>query len=176
MSVLYRPVTIADTEKIVRLHTDNWRIHYRGILDDYYLDNQVFADRKRVWNDRLRNPDPQMRLLVAERAGELVGFGCMFLEESKEFGALLDNLHVRGSYGGMGIGRILMQLLAKEIKKSNGRQDMYLWVLKKNTKAIKFYQKLKGIQKEVATEEEIGNNPAKKIRYYWPNVTSLINF
>ncbi len=172
----FRNATIADAENIALLHAKNWQLNYRGILDDYYLDHQVIDDRKKVWQGRLTNPDPNLCLILAEEASELIGFGCLFFEESHEYGAYLDNLHVLPDRSGRGIGKKLMSLLAKEIKRKGGRQDMYLWVLKDNVGAIRLYEKLKGTRKEQLMETELGNEPVEKIRYYWPDVSELIAF
>lgn len=172
--MLYRKATIADAPKIALLHTVNWRNHYRGMLDDHYLDHEALADRNKVWKARLLDHHPSMRMVLAEDKNEIVGFGCMFLDDDPIYGALLDNLHVANPYSGKGVGKILMELLAKDVLAMNSRRDLYLWVLKKNTGAIGFYQRQKGLEKEHAVETEMGNVPVDKIRYYWPDVTTLI--
>ena len=172
--LLYRKALIEDADKIAFLHATNWQLNYRGILDDHYLDHQVIDDRKKVWQERLLTSDPNMHLILAEEASQIVGFGCLFFEDSKEYGAYLDNLHVFADFSGRGIGKMLMSLLAEEVVKREGRNDMYLWVLKDNLGAIRLYEKLKAQKKEQLTETELGNNPVEKIRYYWPNVSTLI--
>lgn len=144
------------------------------MLDDHYLDNEALADRTDVWKTRLRSQPPNMRIIIAEEKNELVGFGCMFLNDHPDYGTLLDNLHVDFSLSGRGIGKVLMEMLAKEILQMKNRKDMYLWVLKNNVRAIGFYEKLKGIQKDGAIETKMGNRPVEKIRYYWPDVNILI--
>ncbi|MEX0291514.1 MAG: N-acetyltransferase family protein [Flavobacteriaceae bacterium] len=170
----YREATKTDAENIALLHAANWQLNYRGILDDYYLDHQVEADRRKVWSERLSTPDNTMYIVLAEEEGMLIGFGCIFLEESETYGAYLDNLHVLADYSGRGIGKVLMSLLARKVIAKEGRNDMYLWVLRDNKGAIRLYEKLKGERKEQVTEKEIGNDPVEKIRYYWPDVSDLI--
>ena len=170
----YREANIADAENIALLHAASWQLNYRGILDDHYLDHQVIADRKKVWAERLKSANNHMFIVLAEERENLVGFGCIFLEESETYGAYLDNLHVLADYSGQGIGKVLMSLLAQKVLEQGSRKDMYLWVLKDNKGAIRLYEKLKGERKELVLEEEIGNDPVEKIRYYWPNVSALI--
>ncbi len=171
---VFREATVQDAEKIAQLHVASWQLHYRGMLDDFYLDNQALTDRTKVWQERLQSPDPNMFLILVEDVNQIIGFGCLFLEDDSEYGALLDNLHVAKIYSGLGFGRALMKALAGEVIKRGRRQDMYLWVLKNNINAIRFYQKLNGRQKELAIEKELGNDPIEKLRYYWPNVNDLI--
>lgn len=171
---VFRKATVRDAEKIAQLHVANWQLHYRGMLDDFYLDNQALADRTKVWKGRLQSPDPNMFLILAEDVDQIIGFGCLFLEDDLEYGALLDNLHVAKTHSGLGVGKALMKVLTEEVIKRQCRQDMYLWVLKGNISAIRFYQKLNGQQKELAIEKELGNDPIEKLRYYWPDVNDMI--
>ena len=171
---VFRKATVRDAEEIAQLHVANWQLHYRGMFDDFYLDNQALADRTKVWQERLQSSDPNMLLIVAEDVGQIIGFGCLFLEDDPEYGALLDNLHVANTHCGLGIGRALMKALAEEVIKRQRRHDMYLWVLKDNINAIRFYQKLNGQQKELTIEKELGNDPIEKLRYYWRDVNNLI--
>ncbi len=170
----YRKATVADAEKIAHLHTVSWQKHYRGMLDDHYLDNEALADRTKVWKERLKFPQSNMRLFLVEDEGQLVGFGCLFLGDDLEYGALLDNLHVADSYAGKGVGKGLMAWLSKEITLMGDRKDMYLWVLEKNVGAIGFYERQNGLRKERAIETGMGNRPVEKIRYYWPDVHALM--
>lgn len=171
----YRKALKRDAERIAHLHAVNWQQNYRGILDDHYLDHEVIVDRKNVWRDRLKNPKQNMCLIVAEEGSKLIGFGCVFLSENLQYGAYLDNLHVSDEFSGRGIGKTLMSLLALEILERSDRNDMYLWVLTDNKGAIRFYEKLRGQRKEEVMEQELGNIPVMKVRFYWPNVTDLIS-
>lgn len=171
----YRTATKEDAGSVAVLHAENWRLNYRGILNDHYLDHEVKEDRQKVWNARLEHDNPYMYLILAEEAGELVGFGCLFLEDDERYGALLDNLHVSHLHSGKGIGTKLMALLAKEILRRAGRRDMYLWVLRDNDAAIRFYERLHAQRKEQLTETELWDHPVEKIRYYWPTVAKLVS-
>ncbi|TQS39512.1 GNAT family N-acetyltransferase [Cryptosporangium phraense] len=51
-----RPATAADAPAIARLHADSWRRHYRGAYADSFLDGDVLADRRAVWESRLAAP------------------------------------------------------------------------------------------------------------------------
>lgn len=172
--ITFRNASEMDAENIAKLHAESWRLNYRGLLDDQFLDDEVIENRKQVWSERMNSPDLNQRVILAKVQDELIGFGCLFLNDDKQYGALLDNLHVTESYSGKGIGSGIIKRLASEIKSSGGRNDMYLWVLKGNDSAIRLYEKLGAQQKELAIETEFGNNPVAKYRYYWPNVDILI--
>ena len=172
--VTFRNASKSDAERISKLHAESWRLNYRGLLDDQFLDDEVFENRKQVWSERMNSPDLNQRVILAEVQEELIGFGCLFLNDEEQYGALLDNLHVAKLYSGKGIGSGIIKRLASEIKSSGGRNDMYLWVLKGNDGAIRLYEKLGALQKELEFETEFGNKPVEKYRYYWPNVDILI--
>lgn len=171
---LYRQATKEDALKIAALHAESWQLNYRGILDDHYLDHEVLADRKQVWQKRFNKTRADMSVILAEKGADLVGFGCVFYNESEEYGTYLDNLHVSKAFSGRGIGKNLMSLLASEIILKQERKDMYLWVLEANEGAIRLYEKLKGQKKELVMEKELWEQPVEKIRYYWPDVQELI--
>jgi len=170
----YRKAAKADAQNIAALHAENWKLNYRGILNDDYLDHEVEADRNKVWRERFATPRSDMSVILAEKGTELVGFGCIFYNENEKYGAYLDNLHVSREFSGKGIGKVLMSMLASEIVINEERQDMYLWVLTENTGAIRLYEKLRGQRKEQLMEKELWEQPVEKIRYYWPNVKTLI--
>ncbi|MBT8184098.1 MAG: GNAT family N-acetyltransferase [Eudoraea sp.] len=172
--VLYRRASSQDAKKIATLHAESWRLNYRGILEDRYLDHEVEADRKKVWQDRFKISRSDMIVILAEKGSDLVGFGCVFLNENEQYGAYLDNLHVLKVYSGKGIGKVLLSLMASAIIRQGGRRDMYLWVLTANKGAIRLYEKLKGQRKEQLMEEELWEQAVEKVRYYWPDVESLI--
>lgn len=172
--ITYRKADVHDVESIADLHAESWQLNYRGMLDDHFLDAEVFANRLQVWSGRMCSIDANMTIVLAEEGNTLVGFGCLFLNHDSEFGALLDNLHVAKSYGGMGIGTTIIKTFVSEILNAGGRKDMYLWVLEENFGAIRLYDKLQGQRKETGMETELGPRPVPKYRYYWPNVGMLL--
>ena len=171
----FRTADASDAPKIAKLHATNWVKNYRGILDDHYLDFVVNEDRINVWEKRFMSPNPDMYVILAEDKSDLVGFGCVFFNEHEKYGAYLDNLHVLENYSGRGIGKALMSLLASAIISKCDRDDMYLWVLKENPGAIRLYEKLGGQRKDLQIEQELWEKPVEKIRFYWPDVRTLIH-
>ena len=101
----FRTAAKADAPHIASLHAENWRLNYRGILDDHYLDNELDADRNRVWEDRFSSPQPDMHVILAEHTDGLIGFGCIFFNENEKYGSYLDNLHVLRAFSGRGVGK-----------------------------------------------------------------------
>ena len=136
-----REATQADAPAIAALHADSWRNAYRGAYSDEYLDNLVFEDRRRVWQERLSARPPNQYVVVAEHNGGIVGFACAYGERDEQLGTLLDNLHVHRKHHGSGIGRRLLIEVAKWSSRNYGKLGLWLGVLEQNEKAQRFYQK-----------------------------------
>ena len=101
----YRTGHKQDASVIAEMHASSWSVHYRGIFSDSYLDTDVWADRKNVWAKRFAQPDENQHVIIAEYEDHPIGFACTFLNHHIEWGALVDNLHVRPDWQGKGIGR-----------------------------------------------------------------------
>lgn len=143
--LIYRLAQPGDYVAIARLHARNWKEGYRGLCPDQYLDHEVDQDRLNVWAERFATPDSKRHILIAEdKTGQMAGFVCTFLDYHDEWGAYLDNLHVAPGYQGLGIGQVFMHEAAKWVLEHRPDSSLYLHVLKGNTGAIKFYERLKG--------------------------------
>ena len=105
----YRVATADDVTAISALHAESWRLHYRGGFPDEFLDGDVGAERLAVWTARLADPSPRDRTVVAMEGPELAGFVHTILDDDPEWGALLDNLHVRSTRKRRGTGACLLR-------------------------------------------------------------------
>ena len=173
--ITYRTATLGDAEAIARLHARSWQQHYRGILRDAYLDEDVVDDRRSVWHERLQHPDDEQHVVVATEDDTLGGFVCTYAEHDPQWGALLDNLHVIPEWQGRGVGRALMQAAARWVEQQETAEGLYLWVFEQNTAARAFYDRMGGVNKETATVENPGGGEATIFRYVWPEVSALIS-
>ena len=172
----YREATAQDVEAIAALHADSWRRHYRGAYSDAFLDNEVFADRLRVWTDRLHQPDRSNECtIIAERDGAVVGFAHTILNEDPEWGALLDNLHVRQDLKGGGIGTRLVAETARAVLRRTPGSGLFLWVLEGNKAAQGFYQARGGKCAGSKTSDAPGGGTIFAFRYVWPDPTVLLS-
>ena len=145
MNITYRDATPQDALLIGRIHATSWQEHYRGICTDDYLDNKVVEDRSKAWSERFAsaNEDLHVRLAIGEN-GVVMGFVCTFLNDHKEYGAYLDNLHVVTKYQGFGLGKALMKEAAMWVASKEPDSSIYLHVLEKNKAAIVFYERIGG--------------------------------
>jgi len=169
-----RSATRNDVEAIAALHADSWRRNYRGAYLDAYLDGDVVAERLVVWTDRIANPGPAERTIVAERDGEFLGFAHIKFDDDRIWGALLDNLHVVHDHKGLGIGTGLLRETARAVLARPAPTGLYLWVLEQNTAAQAFYAARDG--REAGRELRgpfPGGGTAFGFRIAWPDPSVL---
>ena len=171
----YGEASAQDVEAIAALHADSWRRHYRGAYSDSFLDNEVFADRLETWTDRLHQPDRSNECtIIADCDGAVVGFAHTILNEDREWGALLDNLHVRHDLKGRGIGTRLMAETARALIKRAPSSGLYLWVLEGNKAAQAFYQARGGKCVGSKTSQAPGGDTIVGFRYVWLDASVLL--
>ena len=173
--ITYRSATHRDIEAIAGLHADSWRRNYRGAYSDTFLDGDVFEDRLAVWSRRLTPPlDPNRYAVVAERDGALVGFAYTIFDDDREFGALLDNLHVTHELRGTGIGTELLARTAEAVIEQRPSSGLYLWVLENNSAAQAFYDARGGTPSGSKESDAPGGGTIVGIRYAWPDPRLLL--
>ena len=171
----FRPAAFSDAASIASLHADNWQRHYRGAYSDEYLDGDVLDDRRAVWSERLGKNCDDSYTIVAERAEQLVGFAHTRLDSDPEWGALLDNLHVRYDLKRQGMGGALMRQTALVLLVRRPMSGLYLWVLKQNTAAQAFYSAQGGAVVEERLRGPLpGGGRAPVFRYAWPDPAVLV--
>jgi hypothetical protein len=173
-AIRYRAATALDAEAVASLHPDSWRRHYRGAYLDSYLDGPVLADRRIVWTGRLAEHGADHHTIIAERDGDIVGFAHTILNDDPQWGALLENLHVRYDVKRTGIGTGLLTETARLVIEASPLTGLYLWVLEQNQPAQAFYQ-AQGAQ--CAGQRWGGPFPgggtAVTLRYAWSDPATL---
>lgn len=140
-SVTLRPATRADVPVVARL--------IRALADYERLAHECFADEAAL-DAHLFGPRPYAEVLIAEAGGEPAGFALFFHSYSTFLtkpGIYLEDLFVVPHRRGLGLGRrLLAALAALAVERGCGRLE---WsVLKWNTPAIGFYERLGAVPME----------------------------
>ena len=157
---------------------ESWRVAYRGMFPDDFLDNEAADDRAKVWQERFADPDLEKTTItiLAESGGELMGFAHTIIDDDATYGTLLDNLHVRRTEHRGGIGTRLMVETAERLA-ALGRSTLYLWVLEGNDGARAFYRALGGKECGRGSVADGPSNPAlpavPSLRICWPELDRL---
>lgn len=163
----------ADAEAIASLHAESWRTAYRGILPDAYLDGPVLADRRSHWRKALGERTGRDILLVAELPDqqEPAGFIAVWTDGRDGPGGYIDNLHVRPSLKGSGIGRRLLGEAATRLS-GQGLDRAHLWVFDANRQAYDFYRRL-GAQVAERGHDDFAGASIAHSRLIWQDLKAL---
>ena len=173
--IAFRLAIPSDHIRIASLHADSWRRSYRGILPDTYLDHEIGEERERLWKRRFLAPDVDRRyVLLAETDTDLVGFVCVLLDEETEWGACLDNLHVRSDIRGQGLGRRLFAEAVRWVRSKEPRWPIHAWVFEANDSARGFYDTTKGEILEREIKQMPGGAKVLCLRYVWCDLRALV--
>ncbi len=158
-----------DWERVAALHAASWRTAYAGILPDSFLAGPLEAERRAEWHRRLTRPPAGSALILA--TGEQVAdglYGFAYLMPGEGGRILLDNLHVRPGHLGSGIGGVLLREALSWAARAHPGRDVYLEVLRDNTRAIAFYERQGGVR----TGEDVARFGAgievPQYLYTWP--------
>jgi len=169
----YRPATPDDAAAIARLHADSWRIAYRGMLSDEYLDGPVFEERLAVWTQRMAERGPTQYTVVADDGGTLAGFAHTYADLDPVWGSYLENLHAAPDRKGQGIGTRLMAETAAWADVNTASRTLYLFVLEKNTPAQHFYEAVGGEHTDDEVRTGADGSPNTALRYVWRDLHVL---
>ncbi|MEU6651347.1 GNAT family N-acetyltransferase [Streptomyces sp. NPDC046900] len=162
-----RPMTLADCDRVSEIRVRGWRSAYRGLMPQPYLDAlSVTADaEKRRARFRDDGHDGVVNL-VAERDGEIVGWavhGPYRDGDIRTADAELYAIYVDPAHLGNGIGRALLETSVRQCAPSYAR--MFLWVLRENARARRFYERA-GFHADGAEEPyEAGGVAVPEVRY-----------
>ena len=151
-----RPATKADGELVFSFIRD--LAEYEKLLDDVVA---MPADIERA----LFVPNPRVFCDIAEWDGAPAGFALWFYNFSTfrgRHGIYLEDLFVRPAFRGKGIGKALLQNLAKRAV-AEGCARVEWWVLDWNEPSIKFYESLGAIPMEEWTVFRLTGDALKKL-------------
>lgn len=133
--VLVESATERDLLEIINLLNLVWRNTYRGIIDDKFIliaEKKVFT--KKRFLKKLR--DQSVSFLVAREEEKIVG---IVISRKLDFNTIyIASLYIHPIYQGKGIGKLLMKRIVNEY---DSIKEIWLNVIKKNSKAVVFYEK-----------------------------------
>ena len=97
----------------------------------------------------------------------MVGFVCVVRDADPEWGPLLDNLHVKPAFKGLGIGRELLGAAREWTALVAPGRPMHLWVIEDNTNARRFYEAVGGVVAERQIVDFTAGIATPALRYVW---------
>ena len=165
-NIKIRNVTENDLESVVDINIRGWKLAYKGIIDDGFLNNLNREDKL----EKRKQDYKEGGFIVATVDEKVVGF-CRYADEydfSSEFSDVdceIKALYVDMDLKNQGIGKALFNYVFKEFKNKN-KKNMIIWCLEDNKKAIGFYKRMGG---EIIAKKdiEIGNEKYKEIAFLY---------
>lgn len=138
-----------DADAIADAHVTAWRVGYRGVFPDEYLDSDEFeSDRRDWWEQRLIDGPPDNdnvlnELVVAELDGRVVGFGHVG-DELVDDGPRSGRGEVYGFYlhpDAWGSGAATEMMRTCEAALAGHFDTAVLWTLFATPRSRRFYEK-----------------------------------
>lgn len=165
-----RPGGASDGAAIAAVQRRSWRVSYRGLISDRFLDGLDFSYLGAYWCGRAAvSPGPRHRLLVAGRPGEVNGV--VDTGPSREADVPADegwgevrSLYLDPTVVGRGLGSVLLRA-AEGLLRDVGFGSALLWVVEGNTAARSFYER-NGWQPDGATKRTpVDDEELSEVRY-----------
>ena len=165
-----RAATIEASSGIAKVQIDGYRAAYAGIYPTEYLDAFTYAEQEKDWHAWM-NEYPDDVLYVAESdKGGIISYALARPGETEIVGydGELIALHVRAKDQRMGIGRLMLWMAAKGLRRAKC-ESMMLWTLEANS-SNGFYERLGA--KHLDARKELEGQPSE-IAYGWPEIERI---
>lgn len=163
-----------DAALLADLHLRSWRVAYRGVLPDAYLDGNCAAQMHDKWQQRMAAPAGEYVICIARVDGEAAGFVCLQPGFLPEQGIYLDNLHVLPAWQGGGLGKLLLAWAAALLQRHWPGQALLLHVLDDNQPARQVYRRLGGMETKLPDEVMADGVQVKVSQVTWQDVPALL--
>lgn len=171
MVSVVRPAEETDAAAIALVHVATWRSAYRNLLPADYLASLDASQYEERWKRTLAHPTA--RVYVAEDKDGVVGFASGGPERAGEagFAGEMYAIYVLDDAQQRGHGRRLVQSVVGGLRELR-LADMIVWVLRDNSRARKFYERLGG---EYLREQPItiGSALLQEVSYGWRSLNEV---
>lgn len=166
--VTIRPATAADESAITDLHA---RCIGDAFAGRYLPPAEERAERQSGWAGLIGSPHPRHALLVAEHAGQVVGFVAVGPARDSDRDpvttAELRVILVDARERGLGIGSALL-VGAQGAMQQSGFSGATLWVLPENAQAVRCYERCGWHADGTERITDFGGSPIRSVRYERP--------
>lgn len=141
--IIIRKAEIADSDGIAEVHVQSWKATYRGLIPDFILDTLSIERRRTLWENIISVG--KSTTLVLELNGIVAGFvnfgSTRDSDKNPEISAEITAIYLSPYCWRQGLGRQLCEVAIAHIA-CLSFQEVTLWVLDGNERAIRFYQRM----------------------------------
>lgn len=175
MNVIYRRASLDDAAAVAHVHCQSWRTTYPGLIPAEVIESWVDIDKRTVGWLKIISERPET-LWLAESNGVVVGFadGGKAREPNDGCDGQLFGIYLMATAQRQGIGQQLVAKVFADLHAQNFT-SIRVEVLKGNTPAISFYERLGATPVREAPFEMMGHSLIE-IVYVWrqlPDVATL---
>ncbi|MEW2568060.1 GNAT family N-acetyltransferase [Streptomyces sp. NPDC047070] len=171
-----REMALSDCPRVAEIRIRGWQSAYKGLMPQAYLDRLDVAVELPRRRAHFEQAGPGVVNLVAESAGQVVGWACHGPyrggePRAQDAGSAGDTelyaIYVDPGRTGRGVGRALLRASVERCAAA-GHDRMLLWVLRENAGARRFYERA-GFTAD-GTEEpyEVEGVEVPEVRYARP--------
>jgi len=136
-----RDAKVKDAADIALIHLNTWRIAYAGIVPNSHLNSLSLERLQKHWENTLTQSIGNTIVAVTEDE-QVIGWAFFGPSRDKDgvgYGELYA-IYLDSDYWGKGYGQELIFFAIEHLKKK-GLTTITLWVLEKNKRTIRFYEK-----------------------------------
>lgn len=162
----------ADVDGIAEAHIAGWRVGYRGLVADAFLDGEFAESRRSGWaarGRRIAEDGPEEGLLALLDDGRAIGFAHVGAERTQD-GALTGHGELYGFYvhpdrWGSGAAAILIAAAEARLR-DLGFVEAVLYVFRDNLRARRFYEKAGWSVTEWQGSFDLEGQEMAEVRYH----------
>ncbi len=173
-----RPACCDDTAAMARVRVDAWKVSFRNIVPDWYLDLLSYEVTERQWHKNLWEEKGGQAFVVENELGEVVGTAiCGPARDEgdeellKDYKGEIYVMYMLPTFQRQGAGRVLMHACAHALSES-GLTPFFLWTFE-DCPARQFYNTLGGIRM-AEKEVEYGGKRLMEVCYGWMNYGDIL--
>lgn len=165
----------ASAKEITHIFVQSWKSGYRGLVSDHYLDNLSEEELVNKWESWLDIVKPGFVAYVDDKAVGFISCGPIRTRPPGDRGIIplyaaeVYAFYVHPDYWGQGLGKALLKQALESLKEQK-TQSLLLWVIKKNKRALDFYEKYGG-QRVGKVKKDIGGMQVEESAVGWRDIS-----
>lgn len=162
-----RPARAGDALTIAAVHDAAWREAYRGIIPGKSLESMINRRGPRWWLSAIRGGS---RILVLEFDGRVAGYASLGRNRvaAIPYAGEIFELYLAPEFQGLGFGARLFAAARADLA-AKGYLSVIVWALADNDRALRFYEKLGGVEVWRGTERFDNDTRARVAFGFAPN-------
>ncbi len=171
MKYSIRKMIPSDAKSVAKISINGWRLAYKGIFPDKFLNELDLEKRELNWKAGIQNNDPDIIRIVLENQNEILSFACGRENRDTDLVPQADcelwAMYTEPSFTRQGLGNYILDSFKEEMR-ALGKKRMLIWCLENNIIGRSFYEKNNGILITQAKDFFIEGHSFKEVGYIFP--------